>query len=77
MDKDECASGPCLNSGICTNLINSFSCQCFTGFEGTLCEINKNECLSNPCQNGGECVDGIGQYRKQNNKFLMLCRVRY
>ena len=67
MDIDECASGPCLNSGNCINLLNSFSCQCFTGFEGVFCEINKNECISNPCQNGGECVDMIGQYRALEN----------
>ena len=37
-DIDECASNPCLNSGVCEDLLNAFQCLCPTGFTGPLCE---------------------------------------
>lgn len=30
-DIDECENNPCLNGGICNDLINAFSCACATG----------------------------------------------
>ena len=38
-DIDECASNPCQNEATCHNHINSYSCTCNSGFEGTNCEI--------------------------------------
>ena len=40
LDVDECSpSNTCQNSGVCTNSVGSYSCDCSgTGFEGTDCE---------------------------------------
>ena len=34
MDIDECESDPCLNKGVCINLVNAFTCRCDDGFTG-------------------------------------------
>lgn len=57
---------PCLNNGVCTNLINGYRCLCPNGYNGTRCEINENECDPNPCVNGF-CIDGIAQYKCKCN----------
>jgi hypothetical protein len=58
---DECGSAPCLNSGACTDGIDSFSCACVAGFANGVteqtCEVDINECDASPCQNGGLCAD--------------------
>jgi Notch-like protein len=41
---------------------SSFSCSCFPGYSGPLCQFNTNECASNPCQFGGTCTDSINGY---------------
>ncbi|XP_071187476.1 zonadhesin, like [Salvelinus alpinus] len=41
-----CLSYPCLNGGTCsesTTTVDSITCQCKEGFEGSLCEIEKTE----------------------------------
>ncbi|MGB0592577.1 MAG: MopE-related protein, partial [Myxococcota bacterium] len=42
-DIDECADAPCLNGGICTDGVASFSCACAAGFEGETCDVNIDE----------------------------------
>ena len=37
-DIDECQGSPCLNNGVCSDQIGSFSCQCPAGFSGGTCE---------------------------------------
>uniref|UniRef100_A0A1I8I8R4 Cubilin n=1 Tax=Macrostomum lignano TaxID=282301 RepID=A0A1I8I8R4_9PLAT len=54
---DDCASKPCAN-GLCSDLVNDYSCSCFTGWEGRNCSVDTDYCLSGPCQNGGVCSDG-------------------
>lgn len=37
-DIDECSSSPCLNGGLCINLLNNFTCHCVHGWTGALCQ---------------------------------------
>ena len=61
-DTDECSSNPCLNGAKCKDAVNGFSCSCFAGFTGTLCEIQIDECSSDPCLNGGTCEDAVNGF---------------
>ena len=36
---DECSSDPCMNGGSCTDGINSYNCDCVSGYSGEDCEI--------------------------------------
>ena len=36
-DIDECSNTPCKNGGVCTNLINDYSCKCTARFGGKNC----------------------------------------
>ena len=38
VDIDECDSNPCQNGGTCNDGINSYTCDCIPGFNGTNCE---------------------------------------
>lgn len=31
---DDCAGNPCVNGGTCTDQVNTFTCQCQSGYEG-------------------------------------------
>jgi len=48
---DSCDSQPCLNNGVCSRLgASSFQCQCPSGFEGKLCELDARICQTRqPC----------------------------
>ena len=35
---DECASGPCLNGGACTDRLNGYTCQCGDNYQGANCQ---------------------------------------
>ena len=39
-------------SGTCVDKINSFNCNCPTGFSGVRCDYNIDDCLATPCVNG-------------------------
>ena len=41
LDTDECVQSPCQNGGMCTDLVNAYSCACADGYEGTNCETSK------------------------------------
>uniref|UniRef100_A0A8C7PS29 Sushi, von Willebrand factor type A, EGF and pentraxin domain-containing protein 1 n=1 Tax=Oncorhynchus mykiss TaxID=8022 RepID=A0A8C7PS29_ONCMY len=63
LEIDECLSSPCLNGGVCDDLMGGYSCTCLPGYSGYRCEVNVNECNSaNLCINGATCVDGPGSY---------------
>ena len=38
VDKNECLSNPCQNSGTCVDGANSYNCSCAPGFTGHDCE---------------------------------------
>merc|ERR1712142_276511 len=59
VDADLCGTrnGGCLNGAACINInATTVSCECTSGWEGTLCDQNINECNT---QNKGGCVNGI------------------
>uniref|UniRef100_A0A8C8CTH4 Sushi, von Willebrand factor type A, EGF and pentraxin domain-containing protein 1 n=1 Tax=Oncorhynchus tshawytscha TaxID=74940 RepID=A0A8C8CTH4_ONCTS len=63
LEIDECLSSPCLNGGVCDDLMGGYSCTCLPGYSGYRCEVNVNECNSaNLCINGATCIDGPGSY---------------
>ncbi|KAK3753642.1 hypothetical protein QZH41_014756 [Actinostola sp. cb2023] len=37
-EMNECASNPCLNMGICTDLFAEYRCSCHPGFSGSRCQ---------------------------------------
>lgn len=39
-DINECASNPCLNNGVCSDGINSFTCECRNGWTGPTCQYS-------------------------------------
>ena len=40
---DECASNPCQNGGTCTDLLDSYTCNCIEGYIGLDCETGKEK----------------------------------
>ncbi|CAF1286573.1 unnamed protein product [Adineta steineri] len=45
-----CSSSPCLNNGQCIPTDGSFKCQCATGFDGRICELDATVChTQQPC----------------------------
>eukprot|EP00062_Callorhinchus_milii_P009418 gi/632953214/ref/XP_007892282.1/ PREDICTED: protein eyes shut homolog [Callorhinchus milii] len=63
--QEECGSSPCLNGGICQDLVNGYRCVCSDGYAGGNCQVDVNVCLDSVmnythCLNGGMCVDGPG-----------------
>lgn len=41
--------------------VDTFTCDCLSGYEGETCHHNIDECHSDPCIHG-KCVDGINEY---------------
>ena len=37
-DIDDCSNHPCKNGAICTDRVNSYSCECAQGYTGATCE---------------------------------------
>ncbi|RWS30691.1 Cubilin-like protein, partial [Leptotrombidium deliense] len=62
-----CAFGTCFSSAIAQN---GYTCQCFPGYSGLLCDVANDECKSNPCKNGATCID-------LDNGFLCVCSVNW
>ena len=42
LDIDECSSSPCQNSGACIDAVNTYSCNCVSGYKGDRCEIGNS-----------------------------------
>lgn len=60
-----CSPNPC-NNGNCVQSGQVFTCNCFAGWEGNICNErqNVNACSANPCVRGTCIVDG-GSFRCQ------------
>ncbi|KAJ6650293.1 hypothetical protein lerEdw1_013425 [Lerista edwardsae] len=42
--------------------LQSFTCKCMPGYDGTLCETDIDECLPSPCHNAGSCHNLVGGF---------------
>ena len=58
-----CFNHECQNGASCSNPNEIFECQCLTGFEGDLCQINIDDCVNHDCVNGSTCQDLINDYK--------------
>jgi len=47
----QCATSPCLNDGVCTDVEDSYICNCGDSFTGENCEY-EDLCEPNPCMSG-------------------------
>jgi len=53
----------CSSNGICNDGNQTFTCSCFSGFNGSFCEIDIAPCDPSPCENNATCADlGPDQY---------------
>jgi len=39
IDKNECASSPCLHGATCVDDMNKYLCSCVDGYTGQQCEL--------------------------------------
>ena len=42
LDIDDCVTIPCQNGGSCTDQVNSYTCNCADGYDGTNCETGND-----------------------------------
>ena len=71
---DDCISNPCSNGGVCTDGINSYTCNCTgTGFSGHTCTFPNNQsCTIHGCH-----YDGICQYDNMLGHHKCVCQPGY
>ena len=47
---DECSPNPCQNGGVCTDMVNGYSCTCAAGYTGNDCETGEQRfCIVAQC----------------------------
>lgn len=56
-----CYSNPCLNDGLCSEVLDvdnplAYRCSCPIGFTGYNCETRIDYCATQPCMNSGWCT---------------------
>ena len=56
-----CELNPCVK-GTCNLTDSGFTCTCFSGYYGNLCNEQYNPCTEQPCDNGGICSVVNGTY---------------
>ena len=73
----------------CTDLVNSYKCDCVEGWAGTICEVDRDECVdqpdgSSPCLHNGICQDefnGFSCFCQQGFKSVhedfRMCILKY
>ena len=62
---DDCSPNSCLNGATCVDGIDTFTCQCLSGYTGSFCQTDIHDCTPNPCQNRGNFTDGINSFACQ------------
>ncbi|XP_045392469.1 protein crumbs homolog 1 [Lemur catta] len=60
LQRDGCASGPCLQGGSCEDTYSSYRCSCPRGRSGTHCELHADDCSSDPCIHGNCSAGAAG-----------------
>ncbi|XP_071479259.1 uncharacterized protein [Diadema antillarum] len=61
-DEDNCVVEPCVEGDCYDTGFDSYRCDCFPGYNETLCDMEIDECESYPCLNGGTCSDWVAYY---------------
>jgi len=56
---DPCAPNPCLNGGSCSVVSDAPSCQCLSGFSGTLCQVD--DALEAALEAGNYVIEPVGR----------------
>ena len=61
---DQCDPDPCVNNGICTSMLNNYTCTCPTGYTSRNCSDIIDYCVGVICSNGGSCINmpSLGSY---------------
>lgn len=72
IDIDECASSPCYNGGICTDLPQGYRCKCPPGFTGENCQDEESDCKPDTCPTRAMCKNEPGY-----GNYTCLCRSGY
>ena len=49
LDIDDCVTIPCQNGGSCTDQVNSYTCNCADGYDGTNCETGNDATFFQIC----------------------------
>ena len=62
---NDCKEETCSGNGRCIDGLNSFTCNCNSGYTGTICEEIDN-CVNETCSGHGICMDGL-------NSFTCIC----
>jgi len=75
VDVDDCASNPCVH-GTCVDGVNSFTCNCDSGYSGTLCDTAASTC---PCAGNADWQSAMAgtivtDGRCTNYSFPAPCR---
>ena len=77
---DECASSPCGNHGICTDLIDGYVCNCTNNYISSNCSISLDEtCFGRvkSCRNNGTCLLKSANLYVENPQTECQCRDGY
>ena len=76
---DDCQEHACLNSAICVDGVNAYTCKCVQGFVGEFCEKNVDNCIDGPhmvegrCKNGGTCTDDANDASLAFDTYACTC----
>ncbi|CAF1133963.1 unnamed protein product, partial [Brachionus calyciflorus] len=58
LDINDCL-GNCSGNGFCKIKEFKYTCECFSNYAGTNCQLNTLPCASNPCLNNGTCINDL------------------